>query len=109
MKIFSGWEWGAELYAIAIKYHLLSCAHNEPNTVSVASETFPPPTVKQGNILLHFNQWRDDGSENIHNFPDHGMQLDMFDSRRCDFSNFSLILELRGLIPCSISPWIPFP
>lgn len=28
--------------------YLLSCAHNEPNTVLVASETFSPLTVMQG-------------------------------------------------------------
>lgn len=44
MKKLSEWEQGAELYAIAIKYHLLSSAHNEPNTALVVSETFPPPT-----------------------------------------------------------------
>lgn len=48
MKKLSEWEWGAELYAIAIKYHLLSSAHNEPNTALVVSETFSPPTVMQG-------------------------------------------------------------
>lgn len=41
-------------------------------------------------LLLHFNQWGDYGSESISNFPYLGTQLNMSDSRRCDFFGNSL-------------------